>query len=386
MDQDTVALAEHLDWTHARARPAENVLREDRLLLPRDRPRLSRRRSADVDARRAADDAGCRRVRPTALEAAVRPMRASGAASGGRSSRARSSAKLPMSEVCAGGSLGATGVSPDTIAGNPRVFRNRLRRCAGGGGGPAVRPVGLTRMKAPHALAAEHVVEEFDGDLKRDLSAAEASARLARSGRIDYLGPGGLRSRRSPYDSSQTRWWGLIGAVLVSLLIGERVEAAVIAAIASSTGFSASYKRRAQRARCSHFARFSSSARERRSGRTRAREVGVERAVPGDLVVLREGERVPADARVVDAAGLAMDESTLTGESVPVAKAVDAVRRGCSPSARRWPTRARLSRARGQGIVTATGSATELGEIAGLTQRRSNRRRRCSAASVRSRE
>ena len=62
-----------------------------------------------------------------------------------------------------------------------------------------------------------------------------------------------------------------------------------------------------------------------------------------------------------------MDESTLTGESVPVAKAVDAV-----PVATQLAERTSMAyagssvtRGRGQGIVTATGSATELGEIAG---------------------
>ena len=117
-------------------------------------------------------------------------------------------------------------------------------------------------MRKPHALAAEHVVEELDGDLERGLSAAEASARLAR------LGPNRLpRARRPAFAAIALRQFAdplvglLIGAVLVSLLIGERVEAAVIAAIVVSTGFSASYKRRAQRVRCSHFARFSNSAR-----------------------------------------------------------------------------------------------------------------------------
>ena len=47
--------------------------------------------------------------------------------------------------------------------------------------------------------------------------------------------------------------------------------------------------------------------------------------VPGDLVVVHEGDRVPADARIVSAERLAVDESLLTGESAPVEKAADAV-------------------------------------------------------------
>ena len=131
MDQDTVALAEHLDWTDARARPAEDVLREDRLGCG---PEIARGylgdEARDVDARRAADDAGCRRVRPTALEAAVRLDE------GLRRSQRR--AKLASKVICEATHVrsvrrripGAIGVSPDTIAGNPRVFRNRLRRRA----------------------------------------------------------------------------------------------------------------------------------------------------------------------------------------------------------------------------------------------------------------
>ena len=56
----------------------------------------------------------------------------------------------------------------------------------------------------------------------------------------------------------------------------------------------------------------------------RERELPVEELVPGDLLVLREGERVPADGRLVERGGLAVDESALTGESVPNDKAADA--------------------------------------------------------------
>jgi Ca2+-transporting ATPase len=225
-------------------------------------------------------------------------------------------------------------------------------------------------MRTAHALAVEHVVEELDGNLEHGLSDDEAGARLAR------LGPNRLpRARRPAYASIALRQFAdplvalLLGAVLVSLLIGERLEAAVIAAIVvlnALLGF-------VQEARAESAVLALREVLEQRASVVRdgrEREVGVEQVVPGDLVVLREGERVPADARVVAAAGLATDESTLTGESVPVAKAVEAV-----PVATQLAERTSMAyagssvtRGRGQAIVTATGSATELGEIAGLTQ------------------
>src|SRR5690242_4569339 len=69
--------------------------------------------------------------------------------------------------------------------------------------------------------------------------------------------------------------------------------------------------------------------------------------VPGDLLVLGEGDIVPADADVADAAALLVDESALTGEAVPVDKAAgrDAVSAGTT-----------VVRGRGQAVVTATGS------------------------------
>jgi Ca2+-transporting ATPase len=101
----------------------------------------------------------------------------------------------------------------------------------------------------------------------------------------------------------------------------------------------------------------------------RVQELVVEAVVPGDLVVLREGERVPADGRVVAAAGLAVDESALTGESVPVDKVVE-------PTPQEAPLAERssmvyagsaITRGRGRALVTATGSLSEVGRIAGLT-------------------
>ncbi len=161
----------------------------------------------------------------------------------------------------------------------------------------------------------------------------------------------------------------LIGAALVSALIGERIEAAAIAAIVllnALLGFV--QEARAEGAVLALRDVLEQRATVVRSGRER--EVGVEELVPGDLIVLREGERVPADARLIAVAGLAVDESTLTGESVPVDKATERRTRE-APLAERASmvfAGSAVTRGRGRAIVTATGRATELGEIAGLTE------------------
>jgi len=88
--------------------------------------------------------------------------------------------------------------------------------------------------------------------------------------------------------------------------------------------------------------------------------------VRGDLVVLSEGDRVPADGRVLSHTNLACDESLLTGESVPVRKAVDAIERAPRAGGDDQPfVFAGSLVVRGQGViqVTSTGARSELGKI-----------------------
>ena len=198
----------------------------------------------------------------------------------------------------------------------------------------------------------------------------EAEARLER------FGPNRLpRARRPEYAAIALRQFTdplvllLMGAALVSALIGERIEAAAIAAIVllnALLGFV--QEARAEGAVLALRDVLEQRATVVRSGRER--EVGVEELVPGDLVVLREGERVPADARLAIVAGLAVDESTLTGESVPVDKSTEGVPENAQLAERSSMVFAgsAVTRGRGRAIVTATGPATELGEIAGLTE------------------
>jgi P-type Ca2+ transporter type 2C len=87
--------------------------------------------------------------------------------------------------------------------------------------------------------------------------------------------------------------------------------------------------------------------------------------VTGDVLVLAEGDIVPADARVTEAAALLVDESALTGESVPVDKATGTGSGGAVSSG------TVVVRGRGQAIVTATGTASAMGRVAALMTARS---------------
>lgn len=100
-------------------------------------------------------------------------------------------------------------------------------------------------------------------------------------------------------------------------------------------------------------------------------EVSSSELVPGDVLPLGVGERIPADARLVKSYGLQLDESSLTGESLPVNKAADAT---VSPGAQITDLEnmvlsgTLIVQGEGLAVVTATGRGTELGHIATLTE------------------
>src|SRR5690606_33766428 len=90
--------------------------------------------------------------------------------------------------------------------------------------------------------------------------------------------------------------------------------------------------------------------------------------VPGDIVLLEAGDKVPADLRLIEARGVAAQEAILTGESVPVEKAEGPVAADAPLGDRRsmlW-SGTLVTQGAARGVVTATGPATEIGRIGGL--------------------
>ena len=160
----------------------------------------------------------------------------------------------------------------------------------------------------------------------------------------------------------------LVVAATVSFAIGEVVDgSAILAIVVLNAVVGAVQERRAERALEALRGMLAPRATAVRDGRTTRLDAAD--LVPGDVVVLAEGDRVPADLRLIEEVELRVDESVLTGESRSVAKDGDAV----APSA---PVHARTSmvwmgtsvaRGRARGLVVGTGMGTEFGRIARLT-------------------
>ena len=98
-------------------------------------------------------------------------------------------------------------------------------------------------------------------------------------------------------------------------------------------------------------------------------DLPAEELVPGDIVSFEAGDKVPADGRLLIAATLEIEEAALTGESTPVLKSVDPVPGDDVPLGDRLDMaymNSTVTRGRGEMVVTATGMATEVGQISGM--------------------
>ncbi|MHB8844764.1 MAG: cation-translocating P-type ATPase [Nitrospirota bacterium] len=217
-----------------------------------------------------------------------------------------------------------------------------------------------------HARQAEDVVRQLATDAQKGLSAAEAARRLGQHG------PNELRKEEgvSPFALFLGQFKNvlviiLLVAIALSALVGELVDAAIIAVIVlfvALLGFFQEY--RAERAIEALKKMLSPTITVLRSGRED--EVPSKDLVPGDIMVLEAGDRIPADGRIVEGHSLKCDEAPLTGESLPVGKHRDALPEATQVNDRRNMvyTGTTVAYGRGKAVVTATAMGTELGRIA----------------------
>ena len=161
----------------------------------------------------------------------------------------------------------------------------------------------------------------------------------------------------------------LAAAMGVSFLVGQTIEGlAIVAVLAINTAIGFFTEWRAVRSMEALQTLGEVTARVRRDGETQV--IPAEEVVPGDVVLIESGDLIPADLRLLDADSLQLDESALTGESVPVAK-------DAAPVAPDTPLADRscmaykgtaVAEGRGTGLVVATGMETELGAISAMVE------------------
>ena len=216
-----------------------------------------------------------------------------------------------------------------------------------------------------HALPAGEAARALGTDVETGLTGAEAAARLARHGPNRPQ-----RARQPPYGRLLARQLFdplvllLVGATVVSIAIGEVVEGIAVAAVLVLNGALGLWQDvAAERAIRALSEGFTQQAVVLREGL--AEEIPAEDVVPGDVLLVGEGERVAADSRILVEHGLEIDESALTGESLPVSKGPGAVAEEAPLAERSSMVYAgsAVTRGRGRVLVCATGAATELGRI-----------------------
>ncbi|WP_372717057.1 cation-translocating P-type ATPase [Immundisolibacter sp.] len=221
---------------------------------------------------------------------------------------------------------------------------------------------------APWCRPAAEVARELGVDPAIGLDSQHATQRLRRDG------PN--RLRRVKPRSLAAILWAQLSSLLVGLLAvaagigfvsGDTVEAyAILVVIVLNTAIGFASELRAVRSMEALRRLGVTSSRVRRDGALQ--ELPAAAVVVGDIVLLEGGDLVPADLRVLESARLQVDESSLTGESLPVTKRADPVLPE-TPLADRTCMLHRgtsISAGTALGVVTATGMATELGMISHL--------------------
>jgi cation-transporting P-type ATPase F len=224
------------------------------------------------------------------------------------------------------------------------------------------------RLAHCHNLETGQVVALLETNLESGLSANEGARR-----RHQY-GPNQLRAaavtpawKRLLVQFQQPLVYILLAATLFALYLGEYVDAAVIAAVVivnALVGFWQEAK--AETAIHALKRTISAEATVRRDGLRQ--RIAVVELVPGDVVLLEPGDRIPADLRLFRARNLHIDESLLTGESLPVHKHSDPLALETVLADRKNAGFAGtfVTSGSGEGVVWAIGNQTEMGRIAAL--------------------
>src|SRR5262245_46700315 len=216
-----------------------------------------------------------------------------------------------------------------------------------------------------HAMSGAEVTRRLATNAEEGLSLPEASARLEKHG-LNRLPEGKTRGPITRFFAqfNNVLIYVLLAAGFTKLMLNLWIDAGIIFAVVvlnALLGFIQEGK--AEKALESIRRMLSAEARTLRGGETRM--IAAEQLVPGDVVLLESGDKIPADLRVIDARNLRTEEAALTGESVPSEKSVDPVAANVTVGDRASMafSGTMVVSGRATGVVVATGNETELGRI-----------------------
>ncbi len=226
-------------------------------------------------------------------------------------------------------------------------------------------------LERPWLLSPAEVGRVLDVRPESGLAAAQVGERLARQGSNRLPGTGPEPGWRILLAQTKSMVAALLGlASAGAFLAGQTGEGvAILVVLALNTGLGFFTELRARRSIEGLRRLGQAQATVRRDG-VLAR-IAADDLVPGDMVLVEGGDVVAADLRLLEASRLEVDESALTGESLPVGKTVEAIAEPELVVAERRNLLFRgtaVTRGSAAGIVIATGAATELGRIAGLVE------------------
>jgi Ca2+-transporting ATPase len=218
-----------------------------------------------------------------------------------------------------------------------------------------------------HRIGVDEALRVLETDSKQGLSGAEATSRLER------YGPNALEKEE---EKTLLQMFAdqfkdflvliLVASTVIAAIMGEWVDASVIMAILILNAIMGVVQEgragKALAALRKMAVPVATVIRDRR-----VQKISSEELVPGDVVLLQAGDLVPADLRLIETVNTQIDESALTGESVPVEKDAQVVFNGEASLGDRVNSAyfgTVVTYGRGAGVVTSTGMATEIGKIA----------------------
>ncbi|GAB6158161.1 hypothetical protein JCM39194_13610 [Desulfotomaculum varum] len=219
-----------------------------------------------------------------------------------------------------------------------------------------------------HSLTVAEALYRLGTNLQNGLSGHEVQQRLA------LYGPNQVAEEKPP--GFLSRIWNQLKDFLVKTLLASAVTCAIlgefwdalaiVTILALNALLGALQEQKAEGALQALAKLTAPTARVRREGKVT--RIPACQLVPGDIVLLEQGDGVPADLRLLETTGLEIEESALTGESYPVAKSANPIS-DCIPlldCENLAFMGTNVTRGRGVGMVIATGMSSEIGKIAGM--------------------